>query len=86
MLRVVLDTCILIDHLNGIDAARTELALHPAAAISVVTWMEVMAGAPPAGEAATRAFLDGFIQIPLDAAVAEAAVRAELAAGAAVYG
>jgi predicted nucleic acid-binding protein len=75
VVRAVLDTCILIDHLNGVEAARVEIARHPDAAISIVTWMEVMAGAPPAAEAATRAFLDGFVQIPLDAAVAQAAVR-----------
>ena len=75
MVKALLDTCILIDHLNGVPEARDEIARHEAPLISVVTWMEVMVGARPELEPATRAFLAGFAQVPLDRAVAEAAVR-----------
>ena len=39
------DTNILIDYLNGKPEAEAELARHRRRAISVVTWMEVLAGA-----------------------------------------
>jgi predicted nucleic acid-binding protein len=71
----VLDTNILIDYLNGFPQAAQELARYPAAAISPVTWIEVMAGA--AGddeEKRLRAFLGRFHQVPVDRAVADTAV------------
>ena len=43
MVKALLDTNILIDFLRGIPAARDELNRHEEKAISVVTWMEVMA-------------------------------------------
>jgi len=39
---VLFDTCILIDYLNAVAAARDELALHREKYISVITWMEVL--------------------------------------------
>ncbi|WP_075215653.1 type II toxin-antitoxin system VapC family toxin [Mongoliimonas terrestris] len=74
MVKVVLDTCILIDFLQGVEVAHAELRRHDgAAAISVVTWIEVMVGAGDT-RMATRAFLDGFPILPLTEAVAERAV------------
>ena len=72
-MRALLDTNILIDHLNGVAAARTEIARYDAPAISVITWMEVMVGAAPDVEAGTRRFLDCFKLVPIDAPVAERA-------------
>jgi predicted nucleic acid-binding protein len=43
--KALFDTNILIDYLNGVDAARRELARYPDRYISLVTWMEVLAGA-----------------------------------------
>jgi predicted nucleic acid-binding protein len=74
VVRALFDTNILIDHLRGIPAAAAELAHYDERAISAITWMEVFAGAPPASEHATRAFLDGFRLIEIDHAVAERAV------------
>ena len=74
MVRAVLDTNILIDHLNGIEAARAEIARYGQPSISVITWMEVMVGAPQSAEAPTRAFLDRFERIDVDETIAEAAV------------
>lgn len=74
MVKALFDTNILIDYLNGIDAARTEIGLHDQKAISIVTWMEVLVGADAAVADATRRFLTGFRLIDLDAAVAERAV------------
>lgn len=74
MVRAVLDTCILIDHLNGIEMARDEIARHDSPAISVVTWMEVMVGARGQHEQPTRTFLARFKHLPIDGPVAELAV------------
>ena len=41
----VFDTNILIDYLNGVDAARTEIERSAERLVSIITWMEVLAGA-----------------------------------------
>ncbi len=74
MVKALLDTNILIDYLNGIPAAREEMALYDDLAISIITWMEVMAGAPPLAARATREFLDRFALLDIDEKVAERAV------------
>ena len=74
MVKALFDTNILIDYLNGMPAARDELGRYDDRAISIVTWMEVLAGATPKVEEATRAFLDGFEIIALDNPIAELAV------------
>ena len=43
-LKAFFDTNILIDYLNGVDAARVELERHSDRLISAVTWMEVLIG------------------------------------------
>jgi len=68
------DTCILIDYLRGIPQARTECDRHSDRAISVISWMEVMAGTTPANEDQTRAFLLNFYLLPLTPVAAERAV------------
>lgn len=74
MVKALFDTNILIDFLGGNSAARAEMNLYEDKAISIVTWMEVMVGAPPAAKAATRTFLNGFALIELDGPIAERAV------------
>ena len=74
MVKALFDTNILIDYLRGIQAARAELGRYNDKAISIVSWMEVLAGAPAAAERGTRDFLDGFTVVDLDHAVAERAV------------
>lgn len=71
---VLFDTNILIDYLSSRPEARAELERHSNRAISIVTWMEVMAGATPADEDETRAFLLDFNLLPLTTEVAERAV------------
>lgn len=75
MVAALFDTNILIDYLNGALRARDELGLYEERAISIVTWMEVMVGAPASLAEATRSFLSGFEVIQLDEAVAERAVE-----------
>jgi len=72
---VLFDTNILIDYLSGIPQARTELERYSNRAISVITWMEVMAGATSADERQIRAFLLTFTLLPLTSEVAEQAVN-----------
>jgi predicted nucleic acid-binding protein len=74
VVKALFDTNILIDFLRGVPAARDELNRYEDKAISVITWMEVMAGAPMLAERGTREFLDGFALIGLNEAVAERAV------------
>lgn len=73
-MKALLDTSILIDFLRGVPAARNELNRYEVKAISVITWMEVMAGAPPTAEQGTRDFIDGFVLVGLDEKIAERAV------------
>ena len=78
---VLFDTNILIDHLNGMAQAARELGRSEDGAISVITWMEVMAGAADADEEVVlRRFLANFRSLPLTSAVAEraAGLRREL--------
>jgi len=44
-MKALFDTNILIDYLNGNEAARIELAHYAQPLISSITWMEVMVGA-----------------------------------------
>jgi predicted nucleic acid-binding protein len=55
---VLFDTCILVDRLRGVDAAR----------------IEILAGGPARAEPATRRFLAQFTTIPLDDDIAECTV------------
>jgi hypothetical protein len=72
--RALLDTNILVDYLNGIEASREEMDRYGGVLISPISWMEVMIGAESAEEDAVRAFLSRFVQVPVDRAVAEGAV------------
>jgi len=72
-LPVLFDTNILIDYLRGIPQARAACDRHADRAVSIVTWMEVMAGSTPANEADARSFLMNFYTLLLDTDVAERA-------------
>lgn len=75
MVSVLFDTNILIDYLNGIDHAKTELERYRDKAVSAITWMEVMVGATPETEGVIRGFLSGFDTLPIEEQVSEAAVK-----------
>jgi len=47
MVRAVFDTNILIDFLRGLPQPKAELALYERPAISLVSWIEVLAGTVP---------------------------------------
>ena len=69
--KVLFDTNILIDHLSGIDRAGAELRQYQDRAISIITWMEVMAGSNSEDESRIRAFLVAFRCLPITSDVAE---------------
>jgi len=73
-MNALLDTNILIDYLNGIDAAREEIARYPAPCISPITWMEVMVGATEDEATLVGQFLARFAQVAIDAEVASISV------------
>ena len=73
-MKALFDTNIVIDYLRGHDPARAEFERFPDAAISIVTWMEVLVGAPPGTEPVTGAYLDQFTVVPLDRDIARRAV------------
>ena len=70
---VLFDTNILIDYLSGIPQARVEMERYSRRAISIVTWMEVMAGTTREDERQVRAFLLTFSVLPVTTEVAERA-------------
>jgi predicted nucleic acid-binding protein len=72
--KAVLDTNILIDYLNGVDAARREIERYSRSMISPITWMEVLVGAREGEDRPLRDFLGRFEQVPIDPIVADDAV------------
>lgn len=75
MVKILFDTNIVIDVLNGVPEAEDVLDRFPERAISIITWIEVMVGAPAKLEDATRAFLRGFEVMGLTQDVANQAVQ-----------
>jgi hypothetical protein len=74
MVKALFDTNVLVDYLNAVPEARTELQHYTEKAVSIITWMEVMVGANHDLEAATRSFLSGFDVVAVDQQIAERAV------------
>jgi predicted nucleic acid-binding protein len=75
VVKALFDTNILIDFLHAVPAARDEVHRYDDKAISIITRMEVLIGAPANATRATREFLDGFELIELNEVIAERAVR-----------
>ena len=74
-MKAIFDTNILIDYLNGIEAARKEIAQYQIKMISVITFMEVMIGAKTAWEEeAIRGFMASFEVVELSAEIAHEAI------------
>jgi predicted nucleic acid-binding protein len=72
-LNALFDTNILIDYLRKLPEAARELDRYKLVnrSISVVSWIEVMAGVRPANEEVTRRFLKQFELLPVSDTVAE---------------
>ncbi len=75
-MNALFDTNILIDYLNGVDASRKELSRYDARFVSIVTWMELLAGAHDTEETEVIAmFLRDFQVIEITRPVAREAVE-----------
>lgn len=79
-MRALFDTNVLIDYLNGVEAAKAEIARYQRPAISVISWIEVLAGTRPGVETETRKFLASFERLELTEKIAERAVALRRAA------
>jgi predicted nucleic acid-binding protein len=75
MVKVLFDTNILIDYLNGVPDAEQEIGRYREKAISLITWMEVMAGVTEHDEPLVKAFLSQFELLPIDRNVSAEAVN-----------
>ena len=75
-MKAVFDTNILIDYLKGIELARIELERKAERSISIVTWIELLAGArDEADEDVIEMFLRDFRVIDLTRRIARDAVE-----------
>jgi predicted nucleic acid-binding protein len=73
MVRVLLDTNILIDCLMGFGVARNCVRQQSDRVISVITQIEILSGAEPSTEKGLRDFLAGFQVIQTSPQIAEMA-------------
>lgn len=72
----LVDSVILIDHLNGVTEATDYLRAHSRAiAVSVITRAEVLAGLDAVQVPVVRPLLDALVTLPVDIPVADAAAR-----------
>lgn len=75
-MKALFDTNILIDYLNGVEAARKEFERHDQRLISAVTWMEVLIGPRTADEEdVIGMFLRDFRVVDVTRAVARGAIE-----------
>ena len=75
-MKALFDTNILIDFLNGREESRVELNRYRDRLVSVVTWMEVLAGAHDDAEAdVIEMFLRDFRDVELTRSVARQAAE-----------
>lgn len=72
-MRFLLDSTVIIDHLNGIDAAEAFLRDHAVAScLSVITVNEVLAGSEPEAVRGHELLLDQFSCLDVDRLTAKA--------------
>ena len=76
LMRLLLDTNVLIDVLKGEATARDWLQEQQQPAVSVITWIEVLVGCRTEESQAVEAWLDSFERLPLDRDVARESVQA----------
>lgn len=73
---VLLDSVLLIDHLNGVEEATEYLReVRDVGQISAITRAEVLSGVAAPAVASVRRLLDAFPTVPLDAPVADLAAE-----------
>ena len=72
-MNAVFDSNILIDYLKAIPQGLVEVDRYSQVCISLITWMEIMAGSKPADVQVTRRALMTFKCLPISQDVAERA-------------
>lgn len=77
MVERLIDSVIIIDHLNGIEAATQFLLnLNPEeTSISVITWAEILVGVNDENDELVKAFLNQYTTYNIDITVAELAAQ-----------
>jgi len=75
VLSVLIDTGVLLDYLVGDKRAQRVIQAHAHRAISVVTWLELMAAGPAAKLNAARDFLRTFERLSISESIADEALR-----------
>jgi len=74
-MRAIVDSDVLIDYLQGVEAAKVELSRYRRREISIISWMDVMIGVEsPHDEKLCREFLGTFLVHPLTNEIATEAV------------
>ena len=74
-MKALFDTNILIDYLNGVEPAMREIERHSDRYVSIITWMEVLAGARHDAERdVIEMFLQDFQVVELSRRVAREAI------------
>ena len=75
-MRAIIDRDVLIDYFQGLNQAKSELARYAKREMSIVSWMEIMAGTDsPDEEKACQGFLNSFTIHHLSMEVASEAVK-----------
>lgn len=75
-MRFLLDSVIVIDHFNAIEAATSFLSEHGGeCALSVITRAEALAGFDERGASLATDLLDSFTTLPLTVEIADTAAR-----------
>ena len=76
-MKVVFDSCILIDYLNGVEQAKQEIEQldKPSRCISTLSWIEVMVGVEEKHHDVVADFLTSFTILPVNSDVAVTAVQ-----------
>jgi predicted nucleic acid-binding protein len=72
---ILLDSVILIDHLNGIADATKYLRSAEQAAISVITRAEVLSGIDSRSRQAVETLLERYATLPIDRTIADLAAE-----------
>jgi predicted nucleic acid-binding protein len=80
MVSVLFDTNVLIDHFAGVKEATAELERYEDAAITTITWLEVLSGAGAHELQDMRDYMAQFIVYDLDDVIAEEAAAIRRAA------
>ena len=77
MIARLIDSVIIIDHLNGVDAAtQFLLGINPQqTSISVITWAEIMDGVEAANTDLVRSFLHQYKIFSIDQSIADLAAK-----------